>query len=152
MSVSLKQSIVGVAFAGALLLAGPVSLTFAHHGGAGEWQQQNLIGPIRVVATSLEFRFPHPQFHGEVTKPNGQVEPWVFVLRPTPVGLREEGWSRSTIKPGDVLTVTYNPHLAAARVGIVRRLLVNGEFIPIESGDEKCRTVTTPYRSCSDVR
>ncbi len=152
MTISIKQSIVCIALVGALLLAGSNSSIFAHHGGFVNWQQDALIGPVAFVATSFAFRFPHPQISGEITDPSGNVEPWVIALRPTPTGLRNRGWNRASIKPGDTLALTYSPHKTAENVGIARRVVINGEFLPIEPGDEECRTATTPYRRCADVQ
>ena len=152
MTVSVKHLIVCTVLTGALLVAGSNSSTFAHHGGFVNWEQDVLIGPVTAVATAFAFRFPHPQFSVEITDESGRVEPWTLVLRPTPTGLRAQGWSRNAIKPGDTLTVMYSPHRTAANVGIARRVLVNGEFFPIEPEDEECRTTTTTYRRCADVQ
>ncbi len=152
MNFSVKHLIVCTVLGGALLLAGSPGSTSAHHGGFVNWEQELLIGPVKAVATELAFRFPHPQLSLEITDESGSVEPWTLALRPTPTGLRTRGWNRNTVKPGDTLTVTYSPHVTAPNVGIVRRLVVNGEFIPIEPGDEECRTTTTSYRRCADVQ
>jgi hypothetical protein len=152
MTNSMKQWIVPIVLAGAVLLVGSNASTSAHHGGFVNWQQENLIGPLTFVATSFAFRFPHPQISGEIRDQSGNVEPWVIALRPTPTGLRNRGWTRASIKPGDTLALTYSPHVTAENVGVARRIVVNGEFLPIEPGDEECRTTTTPYRRCADVQ
>jgi hypothetical protein len=107
----------------------------AHHGGEINWQRDNLVGPVTMTATRFAFSFPHPQFYADMKDKNGRVESWSIVLRPTPTGLRERGWTRNSIKPGDILTVTYNPHKTAPRVAIARRVLINGRFLPIEPGE-----------------
>ena len=152
MTISTKQLILCIVLVGAVLPAGSKSATFAHHGGFVNWQQDNLIGPVTFVATNFAFRFSHPQISGEIRDQTGNVEPWVIALRPTPTGLRDRGWTRASIKPGDTLTLTYSPHITAENVGVARRVLVNGQFLSIEPGDEECRTTTTPYRRCGDVQ
>jgi hypothetical protein len=121
-----------VAVTSLIVLHAPV---FAHHGGEINWQQDNLVGPVTMTATRFAFSFPHPQFYAEMKDKNGRTQSWSIVLRPTPTGLRERGWTRNSIKPGDILTVTYNPHKTAPRVAIARRVLINGKFLPIEAGD-----------------
>ncbi len=152
MTISMNRFVVCIAAVGVLLLAGLNAATFAHHGGFVNWQQESLIGPVTFVATSFAFRFPHPQISGEIRDETGQVRPWVIALRQTPTGLRAQGWNRTSIKSGDTLDLTYSPHVSAENVGIARRVVVNGEFLPIEPGDEECRTTTTPYRRCGDVQ
>ncbi len=151
MTHSMRRLFACLGLAGALLIAGSNASALAHHGGFVNWQQDVLIGPITFVATGFAFRFPHPQISGEITDTAGNVAPWVVALRPTPTGLRDRGWNRASIKPGDTLALTYSPHITAENVGIARRVVVNGEFLPIEPGDEECRTTTTVYRRCADA-
>jgi len=135
MAVYVKKFVVSVALAAAVSLTGSSSPVFAHHGGNINWHQDDLIGPVTVVATKFNFSFPHPTFLGDLKDKNGNVQAWTFVVRPTPTGLRDRGWTRRSIKPGDTLTVTYNPHKTAAKVGVARRLLINGKYLQIEPDD-----------------
>ena len=135
MADSLSKFVVCAALAAALCLAGSSSPTLAHHGGNINWIQDDLIGPVTVTATKFNFTFPHPTFLAEMKDKSGKVQPWTFVLRPTPTGLRDRGWTRRSIKPGDTLTITYNPHKTTGQVGVARRLLINGKYLQIEPDD-----------------
>jgi hypothetical protein len=45
--------------------------------------------------------------------------------------LREHGWSRDSIKPGDKVTLTYLPHVEKPRVGQMVTIEVNGRPLPL---------------------
>jgi hypothetical protein len=108
------------------LAAGPAS---AHHGGDVEWADE-AIGPITGVATKFAFQFPHVFFYMEVGEA-GAVESWTITTRWTPTILREHGWSRGSIKPGDTVTVTYLPHVEKPRIGQMVTVEINGQSLPL---------------------
>ena len=133
----MKKLIVATALVGVLSLTGSTPLIFAHHGGAIEWFDGKPLGPITVTATRFAFSFPHPQFYGDVKDEKGNTQAWSFVMRVTPTGLRELGWSSKSIKPGDTLTVTYNAHKTMKTVAQPVRVLINGKFLPLEPGEKE---------------
>src|SRR5688500_9111292 len=101
----------------------------AHHGGDVEWADAP-VGPITGTATKFAFQFPHVFF--EMTaEDNGAVGAWTITTRWTPTILREHGWSRESIKPGDKITVTYLPHVDKPRVGQMQTIEVNGKALPL---------------------
>jgi hypothetical protein len=114
--------------AGACLLLSAASS--AHHGGAVEWGAEQL-GPITGTATKFAFQFPHVYIAVDVAE-EGVVSPWTLVTRWTPTILREHGWSRDSVKPGDKVTVTYLPHITTPRVGSIVSIEVNGQPLDIE--------------------
>jgi hypothetical protein len=128
MSASLRKAVLGLALAGAVL-AGTPSLTLAHHGGGVEYFMDQTRGPITGVVTSFSFSFPHPYIQFDVKDETGTVQKWSAVMQLTPTRLRARGWTRDSVKPGDMLTVTYSPHRTAPNVGFARRLVVNGKFL-----------------------
>jgi len=101
----------------------------AHHGGDVEWGD-TAIGPITGTATKFAFQFPHVFFEMEVAEESGTV-PWTITTRWTPTILREHGWSRDSIKPGDKVTVTYWPHVEKPRIGQMVTIEINGESLPL---------------------
>jgi hypothetical protein len=137
MALSIKQIVICLALAAAVFLSAAKSQTFGHHGGAIEWFDGKVTGPIEVTVTRFAFLFPHPQLYGEKKDQNGKTESWSFVIRLTPTGLKELGWTSRSIKPGDTLTVTYNPHKTMPTVAQPVRVLVNGKFLPLEPGDKE---------------
>jgi hypothetical protein len=107
-------------------LAWPVT---AHHGGDVEWGDK-AVGPITGTATKFAFQFPHVFFEMNVEE-NGGAVPWTITTRWTPTILRDHGWSRESIKPGDEVTVTYLPHLEKPRIGQMVTVEVNGRELPL---------------------
>lgn len=108
------------------LAAGPAA---AHHGGDVEWADA-AVGPITGTATKFTFQFPHVFFEMNVEE-NGTAAPWTITTRWTPTILREHGWSRDSIKPGDRVTLTYLPHVDKAHVGQMVTIEVNGQSLPL---------------------
>ena len=102
----------------------------AHHGGGVEWQDR-VEGPLMGTATEFAFRFPHVVVYIDVEHDNGDIERWAFNTRWTPTILRQHGWTRHSIRPGDTVTVTYAPHVSAPTVGSMQTISVNGEDLPL---------------------
>ena len=110
----------------ALLAVWPAS---AHHGGDVEWGEM-AVGPITGAATKFAFQFPHVFFEMNVEE-NGATSAWTITTRWKPTILREPGWSRESIRPGDRITVTDLPHVDKARVGQMQTIEVNGKSLPL---------------------
>jgi hypothetical protein len=98
----------------------------AHHGGDVEWGDETL-GPLTGTATKFAFQFPHVFF--EMEEESGAA--WTITTRWTPTILREHGWTRESIKPGDKITLTYWPHVEKPRVGQMVTIEVNGRALPL---------------------
>src|SRR6187200_3280741 len=92
-------------------------------------------GPRRQSARSparprSSFQFPHVFFEMDV--PDGaSTTSWTITTRWTPTILRDHGWSRDSIKPGDKITVTYLPHVEKPRIGQMQTIEVNGQSLPL---------------------
>ena len=103
----------------------------AHHGGRVEWQDW-VDGPIVGVATEFAFRFPHVLIFIDVKDDIGTVQRWALNTRWTPTILRGHGWTRDSIKPGDTIEVTYQPHVRQPTVANMVTLKVNGKELPLQ--------------------
>jgi hypothetical protein len=101
----------------------------AHHGGDVEWEDVPT-GPITGTAKRFAFQFPHVFFEMEAVEESGGGA-WMITTRWTPTILRDHGWSRDSIKPGDRVTVTYLPHVEKPRVGQMVTIEVNGRALPL---------------------
>jgi hypothetical protein len=77
-----------------------------HHSGAmfDRTQQAMITGTV----TEFQWTNPHSSFKVEVTGADGKSEIWSIEMN-GPNNLVRAGWKRSTIKPGDKVTVTINP-------------------------------------------
>jgi DNA/RNA endonuclease YhcR with UshA esterase domain len=85
--------------AGFLLLSGPVS---AHHGRSNYDVTSTLT--VKGIVTDFEWSNPHAVIHLDATDEGGKVEKWMAETN-SPTTLSRQGWTRHTVKPGDVVTL-----------------------------------------------
>jgi hypothetical protein len=101
---------------------------FAHHGTAASYDQSKSL-TLTGVVTEFVYSNPHAQIYFDVTDSSGKVVHWGGELN-SPGNLRREGWSKTTFKPGDKITLTVNPSKAGTPVGNVDRskpIILNGK-------------------------
>jgi hypothetical protein len=79
---------------------------YVHHSGA----MFDLSKEVQVSGTVVEFHWsnPHANFKVSAMNPAGQEEIWAVEMN-SPNNLVREGWKRTTLKPGDKVTVTVRP-------------------------------------------
>jgi hypothetical protein len=83
-----------------------VGSAFAHHSGA----MFDTSKKVDVTGTIIDFNWsnPHANFKVNVDKPGGSSEVWAVEMN-SPNNLVRDGWKRTTLKPGDKVTVTVRP-------------------------------------------
>jgi hypothetical protein len=76
----------------------------AHHAFAAEFDRNKPL-TLTGTVTKLEWMNPHARFYIDVKDAAGKVVNWDFELG-SPNNLMRQGWSRNSLKQGDVITVT----------------------------------------------
>ncbi len=95
---------------------------FAHHGG-------NLYDTTKAVVlkpatiTKFEWGTPHNQIFFDFKTDKGDVQHWVASTEPAPVML-ERGWTRRSLKEGDVVTVYIFAAKNGATVGNLQKIVL----------------------------
>ncbi|MBZ5579124.1 MAG: hypothetical protein LAP40_21385 [Acidobacteriia bacterium] len=75
----------------------------AHHSFAAEYDGQKPVTMTGTV-TKVEWMNPHARFYIDVKDESGKVTNWELELG-SPNGLMRRGWTRHSMKEGDVVTV-----------------------------------------------
>ena len=106
----------------------------AHHGNTA----YDADHPITIKGTVTEFVWsnPHCQIYLDVKDAKGKVVSW-SVESQSPGILRRNGWSRDSIKPGDVIAVTLIPAKSGSPVGfsgekLGKIVLPNGRILKMD--------------------
>ena len=105
-TVRLRLAAAASGLAWALALALPGAPAVAHHSGA-MFDRARVIEISGVVKEFL-WTNPHSSFKVEVKSPEGETQLWYIEMNGV-ANLVHEGWKRSSMKPGDKVTVTVNP-------------------------------------------
>ena len=87
------------------LLAGPA---IAHHSFAMFDMKKDVT--TEGVVTDFRWTNPHAWMHVDVADKSGAKANWAFEMT-SPNNLVLSGWRRSSLKPGDKVSVTYHPLL-----------------------------------------
>ena len=85
------------------IVIAPLGRALAHHSFAAEYDAQKPI-TLTGAVTKVEWMNPHARFYLDVKDDAGQVTNWEFELG-SPNGLMRRGWTRNSMKIGDVITV-----------------------------------------------
>jgi hypothetical protein len=101
----------------ALLLTIPL---LAHHGAAAF----DVTKMVTVKGTVTDFQYvnPHVQVYFDAKNDKGEPEAWQGELT-APNKLSRAGWTKRTLKPGDMITVTGNPAANGAHTLWIRKLI-----------------------------
>jgi len=91
-----------VVIASAIALVAPCA-AFAHHSFAAFFTSDKIV-EVKGKVTSFRFQNPHGTITLEVPAEGGGVREW-RVETNAPVVLMRRGWSRTSLKPGDIVTI-----------------------------------------------
>ncbi len=129
----MKHTLLGVsAGAVALLMAsGPM---FAHHG-RESYDSERLV-TVKGTVTKFEFVNPHVMLYIDVKDDNGEVVKWIGETG-SPNMMRRGGWNKTTLKPGDRVTMSGSPDRNGfPSMRFLKIVLPNGQELDPASGFE----------------
>jgi hypothetical protein len=86
-----------------LIIAGASTPSWAHHSFAAEYDSKK---PVKLTGavTKIDWSNPHVYFFIDVEDESGHVANWAFEMG-APGALKNTGWTRTSMKIGDLVTV-----------------------------------------------
>jgi hypothetical protein len=110
----------------ALLVSSPIP---AHHGETN-YDTEKLV-TVKAAVTNFEFINPHVQISMEVKNDKGEIEKWICEARSPAMLVRNGGWDKTTLKPGDVITATgFRAKNGANILRLKKIVLADGTELP----------------------
>ena len=109
-------------------LAGLTVPALAHHGNAA--YDMDKVVPLKATITGFEFGNPHVQIFFDTKDENGKVLHW-NCEGTNPAMLSRIGWTKTTLKPGDQVTLYIHPNKnPEITVGLlVKAVLADGQVL-----------------------
>ena len=109
----------------AVLLAAPPAL--AHHSNSAFDGDKVVV--LKGTVTQWKWSNPHVWIFLSVDDEKGGKAEWAIEGR-TPGQLVRSGWSKSSLKPGDVITVDFSPAKDGSHTGLLTRVrLADGSVL-----------------------
>ena len=130
MKTTLKLAMLAAVISAGLIAAAPPAA--AHHGFAVF--DTTARKTITVTVKTFEWTNPHTWVWLDVPNDKGGVDTWGFEgMSPNFLGRR--GWTRTSLKPGDKITVTYYPLKDGSKGGVfMSAKLPNGQEMVMFGG------------------
>jgi hypothetical protein len=86
-----------------VILVGTSMPSWAHHSFAAEYDSKKTV-KLTGAVTKIDWSNPHVYFFIDVEDESGRVANWAFEMG-APGALKNSGWSRTSMKIGDLVTV-----------------------------------------------
>lgn len=113
-----------------LLVSVPIS---AHHGAASYSTKSTT---LKGTITSIRWMNPHAEIDIEVNDTTGKA-PKYIVESVSPLALSRIGWTKSTLKPGDQITVTGNLSRNGTQILRLKKIVFpTGKELTIQNGED----------------
>ena len=84
-------------------IVGTSTATWAHHSFAAEYDGKKTV-KLTGAVTKIDWSNPHVYFYIDVEDEAGHVANWAFEMG-APGALKNSGWTRTSMKIGDLVTV-----------------------------------------------
>jgi hypothetical protein len=113
-----------------LVLSGPA---FGHHGSAA----YDMSKTVTVTGKITDFQFvnPHVLISMDVKDASGKVDKWEGELT-SPNHLARAGWTKSTLKPGDEITLIGGPAKSGTPTMWIRKITKDGQEVSLGGGGD----------------
>jgi hypothetical protein len=105
--------------AGVLMICSPM---FAHHGAAA-YDMSKPVVLKNAVVTKYSWINPHPLIVVDYKDEKGAVQHWTTEMGSTPAS-ELIGWTRTTLKPGDVITIYIWQSKTGLTVGRLNKIIM----------------------------
>ena len=96
----------------------PSTPIFAHHGSAA--YDMATVTTLKGTVTDFVWSNPHIEIKFDVTDEKNNTLHWALECIPPPMAI-DRGWTRKSMKPGDLVTISFNPSKNGATVGYFRK-------------------------------
>ena len=105
----------------------------AHHGAA---TYDNKMTTLKGTVTDFQFMNPHTEILFDVMDANGKVEKWTAEAASL-VTMARLGWTKSTMKPGDHITITGNCAKSGSHtMRLSKIILPDGTETKVDRGED----------------
>jgi hypothetical protein len=95
---------------------------FAHHGTGVSYDESKTL-VLKGTVTDFFWSNPHAHILFDVKDQNGTVTNWA-AEGSSPANWARQGWTKNTLKKGDVITITLHPSKAGTPVGVVVKVVL----------------------------
>jgi hypothetical protein len=92
----------------------------AHHGAASLYDVKK---EATIKATITEFTWTNPHVEVGIASAEDKNQHWLLELG-SPPNISNRGWTAKSLKPGDVVTITFNPGLRGMRIGRLLKVVL----------------------------
>ncbi len=113
----------------------------AHHSFAMFDQTRKVV--LKGKVTEFQWTNPHSFIELDVAGADGKTVHWSLELN-SPNNLKRQGWSRDAVKPGDEVSVTFNPLKDGRPGGLFNSLVLPNGKVLAEAAFAAGRPVNTP--------
>jgi len=113
----------------------------AHHSFAMFDQTKKLV--LKGKVEEFQWTNPHAFIELSVNGPDGKPARWSIELN-SPNNLKRQGWARTSLKPGDVVSVTLNPLRNGKPGGLFNAVVLPDGKVLSEAAFASGKPVNTP--------
>jgi hypothetical protein len=108
-------------------------VAFAHHGSVVSYDTNKMI-TVEGTVTEFRWRNPHVYVMYDVKDAEGNIVNWGAETHSPIVCENQDAWTKSTLKPGDKITISVFPSKIGTSRGLLAKIMLNGKVIIDDTG------------------